>query len=421
MAKKSAKRSPSPGKKTPGKKTPGKKTAKRPGARPTKKVYGKRAAPKPGPWKRRPKSPPAETAPREDGERLQKVLAAAGIGSRRGCEELILEGRVQIDGEVISELGARVDTAKQTIHVDGEVLLKPKLVYFAVNKPTGVVCTAKDPSGRPRVTDLLPPSVGRVFNVGRLDMSSEGLILLTNDGDLANKLTHPRHGVEKLYHVTVAGDPTPETLAEVRKGVYLDEGRVAFSNVRVKSRKKTAAVLEVVLDEGRNREIRRVLARVGHKVQKLVRIAVGPVRLGEMPSGAYRPLKREELGALRAATAPKKPTKPAAADAETAEPTKRKRPRRLPAKPKDTPKPAAGRRVFGDVDKPASTAKPKRPAKRSPADKKPAGAKPTGRKPSGTKPSGRKLSGTKPAGKKPAGKTPYGKKTGGKPPGRKKR
>lgn len=397
MAKKSAKRSPSAGRK---------KTAKRPGGRPKKKVYGKRAAPKHTPRKRRPKSPPAETAPREDGERLQKVLAAAGIGSRRGCEELILEGRVQIDGEVVSELGARVDTAKQSIHVDGEALLKPKLVYFAVNKPTGVVCTAKDPSGRPRVTDLLPPSVGRVFNVGRLDMSSEGLILLTNDGDLANKLTHPRHGVEKLYHVTVAGDPKPETLAEVRKGVYLDEGRVAFSNVKVKSRKKTAAVLEVVLDEGRNREIRRVLARVGHKVQKLVRIAVGPVRLGEMPSGAYRPLKREEISALRAATTPKKEAKPTAAETEEAKPTKRKRPRRLPAKPKDdTPKPSAGRRVFGDVDEPTPAAKPKRPAKRTPAAKKPAGKKPTSKKP---------------AGKASAGKKPYGKKPGGKP-ARKKR
>ncbi|TWT99679.1 Ribosomal large subunit pseudouridine synthase B [Botrimarina colliarenosi] len=418
-----------PGGQGKGAKGAGRPTKKGPKGPPNKRVFRKRP-PRPG-------SQPADTGPREDGERLQKVLAAAGIASRRDCEELILEGRVLIDGEVVSELGARVDLDKQTVHVDGEALAKPKLVYFAVNKPTGVVCTARDPSGRPRVTDLLPPSVGRVFAVGRLDMSSEGLILLTNDGDLANRLTHPRHGVEKLYHVQVAGKPTAEALSEVRKGVYLDEGRVAFANIKVKSTKKSSAILEVILDEGRNREIRRVLARVGHKVQKLERIAVGPVRLGEMPSGAYRPLTREEITALVEATQPKakaakaKPPKrkPAASkpsasksvaeDKRTAGPRpNRKRP---PHKDGAPPKVESSRRIIGDVaeEKPPAKARPVEKADPERAPKrirrKPAG--PGNRsggdsrggkgKPSG---SGKRIGSGKPAVKKHRG--------GGKPKGK---
>ncbi|MEO0532019.1 MAG: pseudouridine synthase, partial [Planctomycetota bacterium] len=202
----------------------------------------------------------------------------------------------------------------------------------------------------PRVTDLVPPNQGRVFNVGRLDMSSEGLILLTNDGDLANRLTHPRHGVEKLYHVVVAGVPTAETLGKVRKGVYLDEGRVAFANVKVKTRRKASAVLEVVLDEGRNREIRRVLARVGHKVQRLERVAVGPVRLGEMPAGAYRPLTKEEVAALRQATVAKPaPNKASAEPKKATRPTK-KRPKREPTSKSATKNKPAGRRIIGADD-----------------------------------------------------------------------
>ena len=229
------------------------------------------------------------------------------------------------------------------------------------------------------MTDLIPPSQGRVFNVGRLDMSSEGLILLTNDGDLANRLTHPRHGVEKLYHVVVAGSPDAETLAQVRKGVYLDEGRVAFANVKVKTRRKSSAVLEVVLDEGRNREIRRVLARVGHKVQRLERIAVGPVRLGEMPAGAYRPLTKDEIAALRLATQPKTApkitsTKPASA----ARPAK-KRPKRKPA-PKPAEKKPVGRRIIGaGSDEPAANKPRRKPAKSTGAGR----VKPSKRKPSG--------------------------------------
>lgn len=243
------------------------------------------------------------------GERLQKVLAAAGIASRREAEQIILEGRVEVDGQVVTELGARVEPQQQEIFVDGQRLAKPKLVYYAVHKPTGVVSTARDPSGRLRVIDLLPPDVGRVFNVGRLDMSSEGLILVTNDGELANQLTHPRHGVRKIYEVHVAGEPEPPVLAQLRRGVHLAEGFVKPVEVRIKGRKKNGVVLEMALEEGRNREIRRLLARVGHKVQRLVRIAVGPIRLGELPKGASRLLLPEEVKKLRAAVSEKPATR----------------------------------------------------------------------------------------------------------------
>lgn len=238
----------------------------------------------------------------QPGERLQKVLAGAGIASRRESESLIEEGRVEVDGEVVTELGSRVDPARQEIRVDGEPLPRPKLAYFAVHKPTGVVSTANDPSGRPRVIDLLPPSLGRLYNVGRLDMASEGLILVTNDGEMANRLTHPRHGIEKTYNVQVAGHPDPEVLTQLRQGVYFAEGKAQVVRVKIKSRRKQSTLLEIVLDEGRNREIRRLLAKVGHKVQKLVRVAVGPVRLGEMPAGAYRKLTPQEVKELRQAT-----------------------------------------------------------------------------------------------------------------------
>lgn len=260
----------------------------------------KKRRPAKRPARGRGRAPAARTSD-QPGERLQKVLAAAGIASRRECEELIVEGRVEVDGEVVTELGTRVEPARQTIQVDGEALPKPKLAYYAVNKPTGVVSTASDPSGRQRVIDLLPPSLGRLYNVGRLDLASEGLILVTNDGEMANRLTHPSHGVEKTYHVQVAGHPGPEVLAQLRKGVYFAEGKAQVVRAKVKSRRKQSAVLEIVLAEGRNREIRRMLAKVGHKVQKLVRVAVGPVRLADMPAGAYRKLTPQEVKALRAA------------------------------------------------------------------------------------------------------------------------
>jgi 23S rRNA pseudouridine2605 synthase len=277
--------------------------------------------------------------PARNDERLQKVLAAAGVASRRESEQLILEGRVEVDGAVVTELGTRVNPATQEIRVDGETLTRPRLVYYAVHKPAGVVSTAKDPSGRPRVIDLLPPSVGRVFNVGRLDLESEGLILVTNDGELAQQLTHPSHGVEKTYAVQVAGHVTPEILEQLRKGVHLAEGFVRVVNVQLKSRRKNSSLLEIVLDEGRNREIRRLLARLGHKVQRLTRIAVGRVRLGQLPRGAYRPLTPVEIRNLQAATDPGHSTD--SKRASTKSRRKKHRPRPASATAKKMPRAAA--------------------------------------------------------------------------------
>jgi 23S rRNA pseudouridine2605 synthase len=214
---------------------------------------------------------------------------------------LILEGRVEVDHKVVTELGTRVNPQRQEIRVDGETLPRQRVVYFAVNKPVGVVSTSSDPAGRPRVVDLLPPDSPRAFCVGRLDISSEGLILVTNDGELSNRLTHPRHGVEKIYQVQVAGQVEREVIAQLHRGMHLAEGFAHAKHVRIKSRRKRATILEMVLDEGRNREIRRLLARVGHKVQRLKRVAVGPVRLGDLPVGAARPLTKKEIQSLERA------------------------------------------------------------------------------------------------------------------------
>jgi len=270
------------------------------------------------------------------GERLQKVLAAAGVGSRRDCEEIIVEGRVEIDRKVVTELGTRVDPVKQEIRVDGEKLKQPKRLYFAVNKPPGVVSTSFDPSGRARVIDLVPTDE-RVFAVGRLDRFSEGLILITNDGEFANRLTHPRYGVEKTYLVRVAGSPTTVELDKLRRGVHLSDGFFRVDSIRIKGRHKQSTDLVIVLNEGRNREIRRILAKVGHKVVELKRVAVGNLKLGEMPTGAWRKLQPSEINSLlemaqvkRRESKNKRPARPAGdgttAPASGFKPTKGKRP-----------------------------------------------------------------------------------------------
>jgi len=230
--------------------------------------------------------------------RLQRALAAAGFGSRRQCEELILEGRVEVDGQIVDQLGTTIDPSASKVFVDGTPLKPRRLVYYAVNKPVGVVTTNADPEGRPRVIDLVPPDE-RVFPVGRLDRSSEGLILLTNDGDLAQHLAHPRYEVQKVYRVTVAGSVQPETIRQMQQGIYIAEGLVRVEGARVLKAKSRATEMEITLREGKNREIRRILARLGHKVQTLKRIAIGPLRLGEMPTGAYRKLTFEEIRKLK--------------------------------------------------------------------------------------------------------------------------
>jgi len=231
-------------------------------------------------------------------QRLQRLLAAAGLGSRRHCEELILAGRVEVDGRTVSLLGSKADPDCQQIRVDGVLLPQPRRVYFMVHKPPGVVSTSRDPSGRPRVIDLVPYPE-RLFTVGRLDMSSEGLILVTNDGDLANQLTHPRYGVEKTYQVEVAGSIDRDELKKLRAGARLAEGFARVVSARIKHEYKQSTQLEIVLAEGRNREIRRVLARTGHKVLRLKRIALGPLRLADLPPGAVRPLSRDEVRSLK--------------------------------------------------------------------------------------------------------------------------
>jgi len=249
---------------------------------------------------------PAATSVTTGPQRLQRVMASAGVGSRRECEIIIEEGRVEVDGRVVATLGTKVDPEKQKISVDGERLKVQRLQYFMLNKPPGIVSTASDPSGRLRVIDLIKTNL-RVYNVGRLDQSSEGMILVTNDGELANRLTHPRYGIEKKYLVQVDGCPTRSALKQLEEGMYLAaEGKhkaVKAKAVQVKfvKRLKSTAWLEIILDEGRNREIRRLLARIGHKVRTLRRIGIGPLRLGEVPLGAHRELSTAELKALRKA------------------------------------------------------------------------------------------------------------------------
>ncbi|HEX5104400.1 MAG TPA: pseudouridine synthase, partial [Pirellulaceae bacterium] len=198
---------------------------------------------------------------------------------------------------IVTELGTRVDPLRQEIRVDGQPLRRPQRLYFAVNKPVGVVTTNNDPSGRPRVIDLVPTDE-RVFAVGRLDRASEGLILVTNDGEFANRITHPRYGVEKTYLVRVAGSPTPADLARLTKGVYLSDGFCRVQSITVKRKQGQSTDLVMVLNEGRNRELRRILARVGHKVLRLKRIAVGSIKLADQPVGAWRRLAPDEIESL---------------------------------------------------------------------------------------------------------------------------
>jgi 23S rRNA pseudouridine2605 synthase len=245
-------------------------------------------------------------------ERLNKLLAHAGLGSRRHCEELITAGRVSVDGRAVRELGTKVDPAQQRVAVDGRAVRLERHVYWLVNKPRGYLCTNYDPAGRPRVIDLVPHVSQRVYTVGRLDEESDGLVLLTNDGDLANRLLHPRFGVEKTYLVQVAGRPTRDDLQQLLKGVWLSEGHVRARHVKRLRQQGESTWLEIVLTEGKNREIRRMLARLNHKVLQLRRVAFGPIPLGRLRSGKSRPLMGRELAALRQAADPAaRPSRPA--------------------------------------------------------------------------------------------------------------
>ena len=240
---------------------------------------------------------------RHDGERLQKVLARAGMGSRRTAENLIAEGRVLVDGEV-AILGRRVDPEHDRITVDGvPVSASGDIVTYLLNKPAGVVSTASDPQGRPTVVELVP-NEPRVFPVGRLDADSEGLLVMTNDGDLAQRLSHPSHGVDKAYLAEVDGVPTRATLRRLREGIELDDGPTAPAEANlVQSRDGTAAV-EIVIHEGRNRQVRRMLDSVGHPVRRLVRTRIGPLADPGLAPGSWRQLAHDEIRELYAASEP---------------------------------------------------------------------------------------------------------------------
>jgi 23S rRNA pseudouridine2605 synthase len=232
-------------------------------------------------------------------ERLNKLLAHAGVGSRRQCDALIRTGRVAVDGRPVRDLGTKIDSEAGHISVDGKPVKVERLVYWLVNKPRGVVCTNYDPAGRPRAVDLVPHVEQRVYTVGRLDEMSEGLLLLTNDGDLAFQLMHPKFGVEKTYLVQVQGNPSKGDLAQLLKGVFLAEGKVRARRVRRLKRQGESTWLRIVLSEGKNREVRRMLAKLGHKVLSLKREAIGPVMLDRLPKGKARKMSGTELEALR--------------------------------------------------------------------------------------------------------------------------
>ncbi|MCA1691730.1 MAG: rRNA pseudouridine synthase [Actinobacteria bacterium] len=235
---------------------------------------------------------------RYDGERLQKVLAAVGFGSRRVCEELIAEGRVTVDGEV-AVLGRRVNTAEAKVEVDGVPLsVRPGLVYYLLNKPAGVVTTASDPQGRPTVLGLVPDEP-RVFPVGRLDADSEGLLILTNDGDLAHRLTHPSFGVEKEYLAEVDGLPSPGELRRLRTGLILDDGPTAPARASLVPPRG----IRLTIHEGRNRQVRRMCAAVGHPVVRLVRTRIGPLADRSLKPGEWRAITPEEVRVLEESVA----------------------------------------------------------------------------------------------------------------------
>jgi len=244
-----------------------------------------------------PLDPSAAPSSEPGGERLQKVLARAGFGSRRACEALIDEGRVEVNGEV-AILGRRIDPDHDRVSVDGVTIpVRPGLVYYLLNKPAKVVTTAHDPEGRPRVVDLVPEEP-RVFPVGRLDWDTEGLLLLTNDGDLAHGLTHPSRGVPKAYLAEVAGVPGRVALRRLREGVDLDDGLTAPARARVTQTTAAGAALEIVIHEGRNRQVRRMCEAVGHPVRRLVRTRFGPLRDHRLAPGQWRPLTPAEIRAL---------------------------------------------------------------------------------------------------------------------------
>jgi 23S rRNA pseudouridine2605 synthase len=238
------------------------------------------------------------TAEESGGVRLQKVLAAAGVASRRACEIMISEGRVEVNGRLVLEQGTRVDPDRDVIRVDGSRIPPPRRhQYLVLNKPRGVVSTLADPEGRRSLAEFLPGRE-RLFHVGRLDTDSEGLLILTNDGEFAHRLAHPSYEVPKTYLAEVAGVVNQATLRRLRGGISLDDGPVRPSGVTLVSTGTDRSLIKITLHEGRNHIVRRTMEAVGHPVRRLSRTGIGPVRLGNLKIGEVRDLTRDELGGL---------------------------------------------------------------------------------------------------------------------------
>jgi 23S rRNA pseudouridine2605 synthase len=240
-----------------------------------------------------------EGGPAREGVRLQKVLAQAGVASRRAAEDLITAGRVKVNDAVVTTLGTRVDPERDVLRVDGErIVVDVGKVYLALNKPRGVVSTMSDPEGRRCLGDLVRHQKERLFHVGRLDTDSEGLLLLVNDGEFAHRLSHPSHGVEKTYLAEVPGPVPAKVGRQLRAGVELEDGVARADAFRVVQQVEGRAMVELVLHEGRKHIVRRMLAEVGHPVRRLVRTSIGPVKLGDLRAGSMRPLTSQELAVL---------------------------------------------------------------------------------------------------------------------------
>lgn len=291
--------------------------------------------------------------------RLHKLLARAGKGSRRACEGLIAEGRVRVDGEVVGSVGASVDPSTAIVDVDGEAVHIERSVYYLLHKPQGYICSNDDDLGRNDrlAIDLLPPHDQRLYTVGRLDKDSEGLIVVTNDGDFTNKITHPRYQIPKTYRAVVRDTLSPADVERLQSGVWLAEGKTQPAQIRIvkNPRRGKSCAVEVTLREGKNREVRRVFARLGHPVSKLTRVAIGPIGIGDMKPGESRKLEPIELDALLMSGSPA-------------------------PKPRRKQK-VAVRTLAGD--------KPGQPGKRAPTTKSTPRRKPS-RKPASRKPASRK-------------------------------
>lgn len=235
----------------------------------------------------------------DEGIRLQKVLAQAGIASRRTAEIMIDEGRVEVNGRVVERQGRRVDPERDVIRVDGARIPPPRRhAYLVMNKPRGVVSTMEDPEGRPTIADHLKGRKERLFHVGRLDTDTEGMLLLTNDGDFAQRMMHPSYELPKTYVVEVEGTVDAKTVGRLRRGVTLDDGPIAPDRIKLGDTAGGRSMVTVVLHSGRNRVVRRMFEAVGHPVRRLSRVRIGPVRMGQLKPGETRELTRDEFGAL---------------------------------------------------------------------------------------------------------------------------